>query len=388
MFLHNTFMWPWTRIAALIAPRPLLFVNSDHDSIFPMDANERISNRLERLYSLFGAGDVFDTLVSIGGHAYRKDIRQGAYRFINTYLKNDPRHVEDTERDLVTRLDGKWRHPIPPEELRVFPKDEDLPEDELNSRIDRFFVPRARVDLPRPGGFKEWKETLLRELKRVTFRAFPEKVEWKARIIDSARDRVEFRSEPGIRSYLERKTAPSRRPGRLILVIDTGEGKGEPPPELKEEIGNDDAVYLLSPRGIGPTRWTRRNPPNYVERSHVLLGRTVSEGRIRDAVAAAAYLKKRYASPVWTAGRGGGAVLAAYAALLSEAVDGTIALRPPESHMDSNSPALLNVLRVCDIPEVLGMLAPRPLRVTGMSGKTLNRIKAIYNAAGAGNALR
>jgi len=30
-------------------------VNSDNDSIFPMDANERIINRLERLYSLSGA---------------------------------------------------------------------------------------------------------------------------------------------------------------------------------------------------------------------------------------------------------------------------------------------------------------------------------------------
>jgi hypothetical protein len=38
MFLYNAFAWPWTRIAALIAPRPLLFVNSDQDAIFPMDA--------------------------------------------------------------------------------------------------------------------------------------------------------------------------------------------------------------------------------------------------------------------------------------------------------------------------------------------------------------
>ena len=39
MFLYNTFRWPWARIAGIIAPRPLLFVNSDKDSIFPMDAN-------------------------------------------------------------------------------------------------------------------------------------------------------------------------------------------------------------------------------------------------------------------------------------------------------------------------------------------------------------
>ena len=42
MFLYNTFQWPWTRIAGLVAPRPQLFVNSDQDRIFPMDGNRRI----------------------------------------------------------------------------------------------------------------------------------------------------------------------------------------------------------------------------------------------------------------------------------------------------------------------------------------------------------
>jgi hypothetical protein len=67
-----------------------------------MDANERVINRLERVYSLFGAGDNVDSLVSIGGHAYRADIRQATYRFLNTHLKNDAHPVLDSEVDLVT----------------------------------------------------------------------------------------------------------------------------------------------------------------------------------------------------------------------------------------------------------------------------------------------
>lgn len=129
MFLHNTFAWPWTRIATLIAPRPLLFVNSDDDAIFPMDANERISKRLERLYSLYGAGDRVDAVVSIGGHAYRQDIRQAVYRVLNTHLKHDPRPVTDSEQDLVS--DGQ--HPIEPERLRVFATDDDIPDDQTIS---------------------------------------------------------------------------------------------------------------------------------------------------------------------------------------------------------------------------------------------------------------
>ncbi|MGZ8489883.1 MAG: alpha/beta hydrolase family protein, partial [Candidatus Binatia bacterium] len=140
MFLYNTYQWHWTRIAGLIAPRPMLFVNSDNDPIFPMDANDRIINRLERLYSLYGASDRVDSFVSIGGHDYRKDIRQGVFRFLNTHLKNDPAQLSDTEVDLVTggRDD---QHPIKPEELRVFPKDENIPADALNAKIDEHFVP-------------------------------------------------------------------------------------------------------------------------------------------------------------------------------------------------------------------------------------------------------
>ena len=83
------------RHGSIVAPRPLLFVNSDPDRIVPMDANDRVINRLERVYSLYGTSDVVDAVVSIGGHAYRKDIRRAAYRSINLHLKVDPRVVAD-----------------------------------------------------------------------------------------------------------------------------------------------------------------------------------------------------------------------------------------------------------------------------------------------------
>lgn len=102
MFLVNSFQWPWVRIAALVAPRPLLLINSDADPIFAMSANDRVAAILERVYALHGAGDRFDAQVSLGGHAYRADIRAGAYRFLGSYLQDDPRPVTDGEIDLVT----------------------------------------------------------------------------------------------------------------------------------------------------------------------------------------------------------------------------------------------------------------------------------------------
>jgi hypothetical protein len=42
----------------------------------------------------------------------------------------------------------------------------------------------------------------------------------------------------------------------------------------------------------------------------------------------------------------------------------------------------LNVLRVCDIPDVLGMLAPRPLILEAAPCPAWDRAAAIYAAAG------
>jgi dienelactone hydrolase len=198
MFLYNTFQWPWTRIAALVAPRPLLFSNSDHDAIFPMDANDRVINRLKRVYSLYGAADLVDSMVSMGEHAYRKDLRRAAFRFINMHFKDDPRIVTDSERDLVTDERGKKQYPIAPKDLRVFATDADLPKDELNTKIDEHFVAAAKVPTPKIGEFPRWKEGLAAELRRVSFRYFPKQIPAARLVRQADAEEAILETEPGI----------------------------------------------------------------------------------------------------------------------------------------------------------------------------------------------
>ena len=384
MFLYNTFQWPWTRIAALIAPRPMLFTNSDQDDIFPMDANQRVINSLERLYSLYGAGDLVDSLVSIGGHAYRQDIRQAAYRFINMHLKNDPHVVKDSEVELVTGPEDKPQYPIAAEKLRVFPQDSDIPKDQLNTTIDQHFVPRAQVQPPKEGQYDLWRAPLLAELRRVAFGYFPE------RIPPAEPGPAGLTSEPGIKIDWIREPMPASagKPTRVLLFVRHPEQE-QTAQILGQVRESSDLVCVCIPRGAGQTRWTQRNPPNYVERSHVLLGRTVNAGRVWDIIAMARYLRAEHADlPLYVAGEGPGAVLAAYAALWEPDIAGVIAIHPPSSHMDAKAPQFLNVLRVCDIPEVFGMLAPRPLTLRGWGGDAQATVVRIYTAAGASDTLR
>jgi len=385
MFLYNTFQWPWTRIAALITPRALLFVNSDQDSIFPMDANQRVINRLERVYSLYGASDLVDSVVSIGGHAYRQDIRQAVYRFINMHLKNDAKIVKDSEIDLVTDIDNDQWHPIDPEKLRVFPEDSDIPTDELNTTIDRHIVSMAQVELPKEGRYDTWKATILAELRRVTFRYFPKRIPSASLLEEIEPDDARLESEPGIEVQLQHATGfNSVRDTKRILMIVRNPDSNESVPNWARRVCElGDSVYLCAPRGVGQTRWTRKNPPNYVERSHVLLGRTVDTGRVWDIIATARYLHGKNNSniPVYVLSEGAAGVLAAYAALWEPEIAGVILNKPPLSHMDIESPQFLNVLRVCDVPDVLGMLAPRELTIYSNRSDMLEKVVKIYFAA-------
>ena len=141
MFLVNTYQWEWTTIAALIAPRPLLFANSDNDRIFPMDGNRRIIARLRKLYKMYGKPELVDEYVSKGGHDYRPDLRIAIFKCINKHLKNDT---------TAPVKDADFK-PLPGKELRVFPEDKDIPKDAINGKIDETFVPKAKVKLPEEG---------------------------------------------------------------------------------------------------------------------------------------------------------------------------------------------------------------------------------------------
>ncbi|HPU31729.1 MAG TPA: hypothetical protein PK184_03450 [Phycisphaerae bacterium] len=124
-------------------------------------------------------------------------------------------------------------------------------------------------------------------------------------------------------------------------------------------------------------------------RSHPLVGRTVDAGRVWDVMAAirSARTTIKPGVPVQLVGQGTEGIIAAYAALFEPDVAGVTLIDPPMSHMDPKAPVLMNVLRVCDIPDVLGALAPRPLTLIGAKGEGVEKVRKIYEAAGASDRL-
>ncbi|HEY7155806.1 MAG TPA: acetylxylan esterase [Gemmataceae bacterium] len=377
MFLVNTYQWHWTTIAALIAPRPLLFANSDNDRIFPMDGNRRIIARLRQLYKMYDKPELVDEYISKGGHEDRPDLRVAAFKWFNKHLKHDSGEVKE-----VTFK------PLPGKELRVFPEDKDVPKDAINGKIDETFVPLAQVKLPKGGEYAEWRQRMLKELREKTFRALPEKIpaakDDGSVIGPDVAHELKFTTEPEINTGSIVFGPPEKVQTLLVLGPGDEENK-ETLDQLKRYVGSQGWGYY-SPRGVG-AKWTKKSPPNYVERSHALLGRTVDGGRVWDIIAAVKHFQQGRKEPIRVVGLGQAGVLVAYAALLEPSIQEVVAINPPASHRDG--PIFLNVLRVLDIPEALGLLAPDvKLTLVNAKDKAFDRTAEIYRLAGAADRLQ
>ena len=400
MFLINTFQWPWTQIAALVAPRPLLFENSGHDTIFPMNGNDRIRARLERLYGFYTnrTDRLFDIGIQPGGHDDKPELRLMAYRWINRFLKGDDSPV--TEPQLP---------PIEGKQLRAFP--DELPSDELNTKIDESFVALATNALPRDAAeFQSWGQTKVSELQRVSF----------GQLSFALRPHVLFDTLdfiPGASSHARSSNARGwqlKQGGRQIesgmayfgsttyawtyfpprskrssterwIVFSDRADAIETKPDWVSKVAGEAAVLLVATRGAGSLTWTDP-PPYYIQRSLPLLGWTADTCRLQDTLLALGQSIESDNRGQWNiAGRGDAGVIAAYATRLQpsdrQARFGKIVLvDPPTTHRDG--PIFLNVLRVLDIPEGLGLLAPRPLTIHTAKAEAFERTAAIYRAAG------
>lgn len=375
MFLVNGRQWEWTTILALVAPRPLLFLNSGHDTIFPMDANDRIRARMERLYGMYtkDTPKLFDIGVTPGGHNDNLELRLMAYRWINRHFKNDNREVQEPPLP-----------PFPGKDLRAFPEERDLPTDAINSRIDETFVPRAGVKPPANADqFRRWHEDLIAKLETRVFN-WPDGVRAAEPLRETKDGRLLLATEGAMAVLAVRPPNQPEKSDRFwLIVLNPDEAEDKVPDWTKGIVGEKDAVLLLNPRGCGGLAWTKKSPPNYVERSHALLGSTVDAGRVWDVRSVARWVHENdpHSARVRVAGRGQAGILGAYATLFEPSIEAVVAVDPPASHKDG--PTFLNVLRVLDVPDALGLLAPTPLTLVNARGPGFERTEQAYRAAGA-----
>ena len=212
---------------------------------------------------------------------------------------------------------------------------------------------------------------------------------WTSRYADSFH--VEFTTEEGIRVngqlYVPRKKAAAALPALIYL-------KGAD--DIIYPVDHDPllpaftshVILVLHPRAVdypGVTNYKMSN----IRMTAALIGATVESMQLWDLLRSVDYLELAAGvklSGISVYGRKHMGALGIYAAALDPRITRVILDDPPASHWQG--PALLNILRVTDLPEAAAMVAPREIVSLSRMPAEYGYTASIYALHGRKNGIR
>jgi len=383
MFMVNTYRWDYAKVAALLAPRPLLISNSDKDRIFPLDGVVRLHKEVANIYKLYGATNNLGLLITEGPHKDTQELQVPAFRWFNRFLKGEEPLIGMPAEKLLT-----------PQQLKVFSS---FPADERTTKIHETFVPLTKPAVP--ANKSEWEAQRagwLTALEEKSFRGWPDmpvpnglKVRGSAEAESIQLMMWSFTSQEGVELplYCVTKGSPQAAKTVKLQVVDEkgwtnllsalaayqsgllGEElritPGVKPDMLAwlKIVGEAEkdpiALVFLPPRGIGLTAWNP-DPKKQVQirRRFMLLGQTLDSMRVWDIKRAVEVLRTEFTDrPVQLVGERNQGINALYASLFVDGITAVDLIEPPASHR--TGPDYLNVLRYLDIPQAVAMAAEK-----------------------------
>jgi cephalosporin-C deacetylase-like acetyl esterase len=345
IYYNNTYAWDFPIVGALIAPRPLLIISGQKDSIFPPDGYHEVFQRAKRVYDLY-AGASSDRIREVDddvGHSDPPHFLRAAREWMQRWLKNDPSSLP---------LETNTPPQETAEDLACLEK---LPADAINFKIQNQFV---RL---------EKKRDLLPALKEKVFRWFPtNEIPFDTKVSRNTGGylakyadykELSFQTEEGVRVralIFTRKHAPDNAP--LLIYVKRAADSVYPidPDELLPVFGHYN-VMVLQPRFAEQSLTAAEYTD--IERTALWVSRSIGAMQVWDILRAiqwAATEGKLPVSALSIYARGEMGILAMYAALFDKRIQQIVLNDPPASHWQR--PALLNVLRVTDVPQVVRAL--------------------------------
>jgi hypothetical protein len=385
MFMVNTHRWDYDKVAALIAPRPLLIANTDKDTIFPLDGVVSIYTNVRRIYKALGAEGKIGIHIAEGPHKDTQALNTGEFAWLERHLKG---------ADAGAVFEGAANKSIPPEQLRVF---SGLPSDERNTTIDRDFVPMAK-ELPVPMDAAAWtklRDSWMNSLKTKSFGGWPQtpsdlnltpvgtaehggvimhawdftpQAPWTLRLYIAHRAGLKpeelelitlnILNEKGWGDF---RHAMGKGFASLFEPNDRKDATGEGFDEEKKMFETQKwAMAYVAPRGIGPTAWrgTEKQQAQRLRRFY-LLGQTLDGMQAWDIRRSIAAVREAgFGKPaLWLQSEGAMAGNALFASLFEDGITRLdLHELPPSLQI---GPILLNALKYLDTPQALAIAGSR-----------------------------
>jgi cephalosporin-C deacetylase-like acetyl esterase len=375
MIYHNLYQREMSEVGALCAPRPLLVGAASEDSLFSPPAYQRVVEDIRGIYTLYGKPELCQLCEYPGPHSYSEKVVSEIQKWFDLHVAGWDKPVEPLHEPKFSEKELTVFNGAPPSDDRIG------------------LLP---VLLPTQGRFEhsesidEWQQVRSEKLgllRQRVFRHFPARPEplgvedigdWEygggTKLL--IRD---FTTEDGIR-LRARIVLPESAADVILLGIMRATDRAERFQGELSGVAAGHALCALEPRGTGPTSW---HPAQdwQMTRGSALVGRTVASMQLWDLLRAVEMILDMDELPfgrIFTYGVGEAGVIAIYAALLDERVAGALADAPPASHADG--PHFLNILRVMDVPEAAGLLAPRPLGLVNAPLRAFHWTQRLYDS--------
>ena len=369
MFHINTYGWDFDQVASLIAPRPLLILNTDRDSIFPLNGVTRLHNKIKRIYKLHKKTENLGLVVTPGGHSDSQELRIPAFNWFNKHLKG--------ESSLIDKTATKF---FMPKQLKVFKTE---PKDERTTTIHDFFpiiknnestVSKETVNILRQKSFGGWPSTYptlnLKKIWDVSHNEvsiaaynFESQKNIQLRMYISQKNRIDkpksihihvlnedewkhflIANRINLGSHLQEEIAISNIKANAVLNDKT---KSKLANNLNRVRNNSEIQIIFVPRGIGPSKLTlNKRHHTQTRRRFMLLGQTLAGQQAFDIIQCVRAIRslssyKNIPLEIW--GNGHTSSLITISAIFQKDINKINLLNYPKT--DKEQPDYLNISR-------------------------------------------
>ncbi len=385
IYFWNSYQLDLPAVGALIAPRPLKIVNAKKDGAFPPSGYEPVYRWLRPVYEWFGASEKLAEFDADTGHQDIEPYRKAANDWLNRWLRRDltPFDEGDTQVEDASRLTVLDRYPS----------------DAINEGIHRSFISAHKMHPWKTlADWRRRRDQLIAGLKEKVFRAFPKRKDplesWKGKLAVwtthyAESHNVEFTTEESLRVHGQLfvpRNGKLRHPALIYVRSKDDIVFSVDYDRLLSAFANH-VVLVLNPRAVDYPMDNFRTASTKM--TAALLGGTLESMQIWDVLRSIDYLvegEKLNLSSISLYGRKYAGALAIHAAALDDRISRVILDDPPGSHWQG--PALLNVLRITDLPEVAALVAPREIVSLTPLPQSFDYTSSIYRLYGKRSAIR
>jgi len=362
MFPLNLFQRDAADFAALIAPRAALFGFGKQDFGYHIGESISIAGRAGRIWDLHGKSGHWQLLVADCPHGDHPDFDVATQRWFDLHLAGEERPLlerggQDYPECITSVFNGS---PPSPNRLALQPE-----------------LSRPRGSVPLPKTPEEWRVTrgeVLQSLQAVLLRDVESTLKadesWRSEIKTTSWHRGSIEA---VDVFLEVRTPNSRTANLLLSTATGGQIAHHVVPSILSVLErNDSACALFEPRlsgwnyaGVGGPCFpagSNLEIETRLTKAMMLVGTTPVGMFYQDIRAAVAYLRTRTEFAecrLFLHGKGESALASLLVALVDEHIAGVVLEDLPGSFEDRCP--VMGILRVLDIPQAVGLLAPRPV---------------------------